>query len=671
MTDGPLWLTAAASEDNVTKLADAMNLPRRVARWLVARNIVTEDEARRFLFAREQWTNPFDYHDMDKAAECIRIAIEESKTIVVVGDYDVDGVTASAIVATELELLGAKWACMIPDRVDDGYGISATLVERAEALGAGLIITVDNGIQAYDAMEVANQRGIPVVLTDHHEPGSDTLACHVIVHWSRHQNPNRAKLLSGAGVAWKLTQALGTKFPQTVHPADHAEWLSGLAAIGAVSDMMPVRGENRRLIREGLANLAKVRRPGWLALCEQSNVDGSAISAAHVSWRIAPRLNAAGRLASAEVAFRLFMTAKRAEASELAREIEQINSERRTITESVTNAAVAQVLDVYGETPPSAIVVYGDWPLGVVGIVAARLVNKFTCPVIVLCDGEDDVLRGSGRAPDGCSLYDLMQSCDGVLHHFGGHDAAVGCGVRRDQIEAFRAAFTTAAETAAVCAAATTKSAVLADDYLPLDEVTLEILDFTQSFSPFGPENSPLQFFVGPVKMVGAIPLGNGSHIRLRLREGKTQMDAIWFQVPESAREAVLNCRSSVALLVELEENVWRGVRKPQLRVVRCWQVDDAITRDAFAIFYRHLLKLKRVSRASFEDVAVNIDAVADDSGAHAMDKMDVILKTFVELEFAAMADAAYHLLEDVQPRDLRDALSYQAHLRANLSEFR
>ncbi|GMA56270.1 single-stranded-DNA-specific exonuclease RecJ [Alicyclobacillus sacchari] len=577
----PLWKAAGVPNEDAACLAERLGLPTRVARWLLARNIVGEDEARRFLFAREAWTDPFDFLDMRGAVDRILAAVRDREQIVIVGDYDVDGVTASAILASELEARGAHWHCIIPERVADGYGLAPPLVERAHQLGGTLIVTVDNGIRAQAALEAAGKIDIDVIVTDHHEPVDELLtSAFAVVHYSRHADPERARALSGAGVAWKLTQAMQAVDPRRPGstPAQfHEAWLMGLAALGAVSDMMPMRGENRRLVREGLMALRSCQRPGWLLLCERARVDVSKLSVSDISWRIGPRVNAAGRMAHAGTAFSLLMAEQRSQAADLADEIERLNVQRRQATERATQEAIAQVESIYGPSP-DAVVACGEWPLGVVGIVAAKLVNHFGCPAIALAQMEDGLLRGSGRAPAGISLHSAVALCAPYLSHFGGHDAAIGCGLQMTHLADFRIAFARAvadlrAETRDVDAVSSEN--MIADDYLPLSEHGLELLDWAQRFAPFGPENEPLQLFVGPVEVRQATKLGNGSHLRLRLVEGGVEQDAVWFQVPPLAAARLESGLPQVcAFLVEIEENVWQGRRTAQLLVRRGWVLD-------------------------------------------------------------------------------------------------
>lgn len=656
-TNTPLWLTSDVLQDDVDRLVQALSLPERVARLLVVRQITSPEIARRFLYAHEQFSDGFDFHEMRTATERIRQAIRVGETIAIVGDYDVDGVTASLILASELQAQGAIWTCLIPERVADGYGLSVGLVEKAQACGATLIVTVDNGIRAADAVFEAVARGMDVIITDHHEPGDAPLpVCTAVVHWSLHEHPQDAVLLSGAGVAWKLAQALGRGRAGGQAPADHDAWLCGLAALGAISDVMPMRGENRRLIREGLQALRQCRRPGWLALCECARVDLDELSVTGISWRIAPRMNAAGRMAHAEVAFRLLMADKRAMANELANEIEQLNTVRKKSTDDAVQEALAEVAQMYGETP-SAIVVAGAWPLGVVGIVAAKLSSQFGCPAIVLADSGEPVLRGSGRAPQGLSLHGALELCAEHLHHFGGHDAAVGCGVSREKLADFRNAFQDAIRHMGI-GKMEDSEAKTADDFLPLDEANMETLEWVLRFSPHGPDNDPLRFFIGPVGLTRITPVGDGSHVRLRLQEGSTETDAIWFHAPDSVKRQT-SVGQHFGLIVELEENTWQGKRSAQLRVVHGWQFAQPIMRDHFAQIYRHLRKFHVVDERTALQLVSGLDEEAQ----------QVICRTFVELGFAAYRDGAYHVIETLQFRDLREAFTYQRHLQAQLVE--
>lgn len=637
----------------------------------MARNIRNVEEARRFLFWREQLSDPFAFHEMRQAVDRIHRAIREKETIVIVGDYDVDGVTASAILASELDAREAIWHCVIPERVNDGYGLSVDLVHRANDLGAELLITVDNGIRADDAVAAAIELGIDVVVTDHHEPGDSTLpTCTAVVHYTRHEHPEDAIVLSGAGVAWKLTQAMEFAHPRTPATGSnqlHEDWLLGLTALGAVSDMMPMRGENRRIVREGLAALRRCQQPGWLLLCERAKVGERELSVTDVSWKIAPRLNAAGRMAHAETAFQLLMAKQRREAVVLADEIERLNVNRRKATEEAATEAIAQAAIHGADGRPKGIVVSGPWPLGVVGIVAAKLVEKFGCPAIVFSDLDSQpILRGSGRAPGGISLHGIVERCSQWLHHFGGHDAAIGCGIERSHLDAFRAAFQTAIETAAAMQLAEQPKAgdsaatePLADDYLPLELATLETLDWVARFGPYGPDNEPLRFFLGPISISQVTPMGNGSHLRLRVAEGAVERDLVWFHVPESIAVRIERGRD-YAFVVEMSENLWQGKRQLQLRVIDGWKLSGSLSRNDFADVYRSLHQSGRLQVPQAHSTADGDDPT----------KLGLILDTFVELGFAACAEGAYHVVKS-RKRDLRDAHRYQLHLRTSMVSLR
>jgi single-stranded-DNA-specific exonuclease len=651
-----LWQAATVDQTQVDEYSREFHLPPRVARWLCLRNVTREEVAVWLNPERADWTNPDDFTDMQRAVHVISDGIRNRVKICIVGDYDVDGVTSSTIVASTLDALGADWTCIIPHRIDDGYGLSVSLVERAHALGCGMIVTVDNGIRAVEAIQVAVQLGMRVVLTDHHEPG-DTLptSASAIVHWMKSESEETA-LLSGAGVSWKLATALldgvpagqlGPEFLQALR-----DWHIALAGLGALADVMPMRGENRKLVSTALRVFRRCDRVGWRALCEVAGVQAADVTDTVLGWSISPRLNAAGRMGSAEAAFSLLMTTDSEEARSLATQIEEMNRDRKRETDRVYHEAVAAYEQEMDGEQASIIVVAGQWSLGVVGIVAARLVGQYGLPAIVLADDGSDVLRGSGRAPDGFSLHDTLLQCEENLVHFGGHEAAVGCAVHRDSIAAFR-------EAAGVVASQTTTSQeaspALADDFLPLTDVNLETCAWLQKFSPFGPQNPAFRFYIGPVEVIQVTPMGKEQqHLRIKIREGTATMDMVWFQAPPRAHQWVAGMYISAVCL--LEENTWQGNSRAQLRVESASLLERPLLRDDFGAVYRILQARRKLSAQE----ATTLIAKHRHAEAH------IIFDTFVELGFAHWQESAYHVVEQVHARDLRDSQTYQKHLWAS-----
>lgn len=593
-----------------------------------------------------------DFTDMAAACEQILWTVKRRENIAIIGDYDVDGVSAAAILTSAIRALGGDVSCHIPERVSDGYGFSLRLLEDAKKAGASLIVTVDNGIRAVEAIMAARASGLGVIVTDHHEPGDEVIPDGIpVLHFTRHRDPVSAKRGCGAFVAWKLATQLLAEAPESRREALRA-WLMGLAALGTLADMMPLVGENRRLVREGMRGLAVSGRAGWRILCDRARVSRETLTASDVSWRLVPRLNAAGRMAHADLAYRLLMADDEMEATRLADEIEALNERRREAVDAAFAEAASLVEREYGANP-AAVVVAGQWPLGVVGLVAARLAQTYGCPAIALADMGDGTLRGSGRAPEGISLLQLLSQCSGFLDHFGGHASAVGCGLAASQLAPFRAALLEAAVREP--RASSNVPMTLADDYLVLSESADELLMWLEKLAPFGPEHEPFQFFVGPVEIARCTPMGGGEHLRLVLTEGDARQEAVWFRAPP----AVARDPSGLwAFIVELAPNAWRGVVRPQLRIDRGYRLPRAVSREAFASAFRAL----RRGPCTLEVLRQRVSSVSADLARD----LDSVLETFLELGFAAQKDGLYHVIAS-EKRDLRDSVAYQSLVRRYL----
>lgn len=651
MAEG-LWRTSAVPAEFAEELAKRHRLPVRVARWLAIRGITDEKEVAEWLEPPSEFLSPWLFSGMKAAVIRILAAITAQERICVMGDYDVDGVTASTIVASTLSYLGANWICLIPHRVEDGYGLSTALVDRAVDQGTELIITVDNGIAATAALDYARGRGLDVVVTDHHEPPEQlpTSLC-ALVHWCQAEEEAVGQL-SGAGVAWKLAEALleqaGVDASATTELKD---WHVGLAALGALADVMPMKTENRALVRRGLEALQRTPQAGWVALCEVAGVDPGRLNDRTVLWNLTPRLNAAGRMGSAQVAFELLMANQAVEARSIAQQIEIWNDERKRETSRAVEEAVQLCEAQFAGSPPAAIAVAGPWQLGVVGIVAAKLVERFDCPVVVFADDGSSVLKGSGRAPNGFSLHEAMERCAQYLVHFGGHQAAVGCAIEPEKLGDFKRALIQSTDESRTSVKDTGETAV-ADDYLPLSEATMEMVTWLDLFAPHGPGNPEFNFFLGPLQLVSVARMGKGNHLRLRVREGTEEVDLVWFQAPEAA--AQWSPGLQISAVVFLERNEWRGMARVQLRVKEAHLLHGVVPREDFAYLYR-LLRTRRTLL-----VHEGLTALPE----LRREKAQLIFDTFVELGFAEWDRSAYHVVEQGVTRDLRDSHHYQRHLR-------
>lgn len=643
------WRTAGIDNHEAERYAAVAGVSIRLAKWLMLRGVSSID-AEKFLAPREQPLQGASvFRDMSRAVSRIRKAISSQETIAIIGDYDVDGVTATAVLSSTFDALLATYTWMIPHRFHDGYGLSRGLVARAKDVGTGLIVTVDNGIQAHDAIQYARTLGIDVVLTDHHAPGDTLPDADAILHWMCSDDPEAVQVLSGAGVVWKLAQALLNGLEHSAELAELLQWHHGLAALGALADVMPMRGETRTLVALGIDALRKCKRPGWVALCAAANVNPQTLNEETILWRITPRLNAAGRMDSARFAVELLMAARQGVAQERVADIEAFNMERKLQTDHATEEAKQQAVAKYGERP-TAVVVQGNWHLGVVGIVAARLSETFGCPAIVLASVGDDY-RGSGRAQDGFPLHDAIVACADILDHFGGHASAIGCGLQRRNLDMFCAKFLSTVSD--YTSEPETGLQPIAEDLLPLRDVSLETINCMQRLAPFGPENPRPTFCVGPVELVSVMPLSGGKHARLRIQEGSDCVEVIWFSVAQDVLDWTPGLR--MMCVAFLEESVWQGKRRAQLRMERAVPLPDVVWRTTFAQVYR-LLRARRRVTARDCLVAPLLDVTH---------QVNVVLDTFVDLEFAHFADSAYHVNEQAVPRDLRESRTYQTHLHS------
>ncbi|QQE77450.1 single-stranded-DNA-specific exonuclease RecJ [Alicyclobacillus sp. SO9] len=658
-----LWKTLLVNQETAEQMAEVVEIPVRVARWLCARGIDIEQAKQWLRLDGDCLTSPWTFVDMHAAVERILKGIGAQERIAVIGDYDVDGVTASSILCSALSSLDADWLCDIPHRIKDGYGLSEEIVHRVKEQGATLLVTVDNGIRSMDAVAAAMELGMDVIVTDHHEPGDDVPAsATALVHWRRTVHQADVSYLSGAGVALKLSEALlatgiETQLVSSEAIEDLLPWLKGLASLGALADVMPMSPENRLLIREGLAALRVSHHPGWRSLCATAGVKQEELTDRTALWRITPRLNAAGRMDSAALAFRLLMSTDALEATQLAEQIETLNNQRRLETDKAFRAAQEQCSQHFSGHA-AGYVVAGPWPQGVVGIVAARLVDIYQKPVIVLADNGDGTMKGSGRAPEGTSLYRLTQQCQAYLTHFGGHDGAIGCGLDADNLTGFQRAFNQACQqtvdTEATAALEEREHRLMpADDFLPLAQANLETVEWAELFAPYGPGNPPLCFYMGPLKVESVAMVGKGNqHVRLSASEGGARRDMIWFNAPDWIRG--IHPGEQISAVVELELNTWRQNRSAQIRVVDARRLVRPLTRQHFGLLYKFL----RARRKLLVEEAAEVlpDAMADE--------IRLILDAFVELGFAHCQESAYHVVERADVRDLRESRHYHDHLQ-------
>ena len=492
---------------------------------LAARGITDPTEALTLLAGEEELSNPMLLTDMDKACARILEAIDKEQTIVVYGDYDVDGVTATALLYQHLKGMGASVKCMLPSREGDGYGLSKNAIQSIHDKGCQLIVTVDNGISALEEAEFAASLGVDLIVTDHHLPHDALPKAVAVVDPRRADDHSPFKGLCGAGVAFKLCAAL-----DGCPPEEMLDYCGDLAAVGTVADVMPLTGENRTLVKAGLKLLQQTDRPGISALLEEVGLEGKPITAENVSYAIAPRINAAGRMDNAVTALQLVLCEDEERAAELAHKLNEINVARQETEQEIVKAAQEQLDAEPAILEDRVILIWGrDWHPGVIGIVASRLVEKTGRPVIVVSVDEHGEGKGSGRSVQGFNLHECIASCEDILLRFGGHAMAAGLSVREENLPELRRRLNEWA--ARECAVLFTPP-LECDLSIHLDRITVESVRRLEQLAPYGAENPTPVFVLEKAVIDGIFSVSEGKHCRLRLRQGNASIYAVWFGMP-------------------------------------------------------------------------------------------------------------------------------------------
>ena len=527
--DGQPW----SEQKYAAALAAQQKEAALLAGILAARGITDPAEARTLLAGEEELSAPELLTDMQKACERIWQAIDNGEIIAVFGDYDVDGVTATALLYQHLKGMGASVKCMLPSREGDGYGLSKKAIQSMHDKGCRLIVTVDNGISAVEEADFAAELGMDLIITDHHLPPETLPKAVAVVDPRRKDDTSPFKGLCGAGVAFKLCAAL-----DGCPPEEMLDYCGDLAAVGTVADVMPLTSENRTLVKAGLRQLQNTDRPGLEALLEEVGLAGKPITAENISYAIAPRINAAGRMDSAVTALQLVLCEDPDRAEELAHKLGEINVKRQEIELQIFKAAQELLEQQPERLEDRVILLWGrDWHPGVIGIVASRLVERTGRPVIVVTVDEHGEGKGSGRSVQGFNLHACIGACAALLIRYGGHAMAAGLSVREENLEALRRRLNEWA--ARECPVLHTPP-LTCDLSIHLDKVTVESVRRLEQLAPFGAENPTPVFLLEHAVVDGVYPVSEGRHSRLRLRQGNASLYAVWFgMTPEQLPYAV------------------------------------------------------------------------------------------------------------------------------------
>ncbi len=538
------------------RLADGLGVSPTVGTVLARRGFREPEDARRFLAADERH-DPRSLPGVPAACELILEHVRRGTPIAVFGDYDVDGVCSTAMLVRTLRALGADPAWALPSRFEEGYGLSTSAVERLARRGTGLLVTVDCGITAVEQVAAARAAGLDVVVTDHHRPGAEPPDCPV-VHPAPGAGQRYPADLCAAGVVLKLAEALVEAAGRD--PSSAEEDLD-LAALATVCDLVPLRGENRRVVREGLRALARSEKPGLRALMAVAGVEPGELSEQALGFRLGPRINAAGRMGRADAALELLLTEDDVRAGEIARELDLLNRDRQEAETRILFAADAACAP---QTSEAALVVAGEgWHPGVVGIVASRLVEKWRRPAVVIALDEDGRTgRGSGRSIAAYDLHAGLAACAGHLTRFGGHRMAAGVELDSGVVEGFRRAL-----------AAHAGAALTPDDLIPVERVDavvpggalgLELAEELDLLRPFGVGNPQPTLLVPAARIQNVASMGEErQHARFTLVTGGARARGVAFGMTQAALGAAAGAAHHVG--VRLERNRWNGTVEPRL----------------------------------------------------------------------------------------------------------
>jgi len=548
-------------EQEVCNLADSLNVEPLVARLLLQRGIRTYEEARLFFRPRlSDLHDPFLMKDMEQAVERIEKALEGQEYILVYGDYDVDGTTAVALVSSYLHTCTERVTTYIPDRYLEGYGLSYQGIDYASDNGISLIIALDCGVKAIHQAAYARDKGIDLIICDHHRPGEQLPGVVALLDPKRKDCPYPYKELCGCGIGFKLIQALAGRRGMGV--GDLTPYLDLVAtAIGA--DIVPITGENRVLAYHGLQRINTSPRPGFRALKAQAGKEE--LSSSDVVFIIAPRINAAGRMKHGLHAVDLLTEHDPERASRLASEIEVFNTERKGLDQEITEEALLQIRENEEEGRSTSVVYKDTWHKGVIGIVASRLTETYYRPTLVFTKSGDK-LAASARSVRGFDVYEALENCADFIEQFGGHTYAAGLTLSASQYPRFKERFEEVV-------AATIDPALLVpelhiDTGIRLDEITPRLLRILKQFAPFGPGNPSPVFMSQNLRDTGygRVVGQDGKHLKLSVVQDRSApIGAIGFNLGEKLEDIAGGRRFSAAF--SLEENEWNGVVSLQLKL--------------------------------------------------------------------------------------------------------
>ncbi len=584
------WNISAIDKELASDIAAEFDIDPFAALLLTSRGITGDEEIEAFFSEKPVLSDPFEIKDMDKAVERINLALQRDELIAVYGDYDADGVTATALLYSYLQMNGYRVISYIPDRNTEGYGLNKVAIKGLWEKGVNLIVTVDNGVSALEEAEYIKQLGMELVITDHHKVPQVLPDAVAVVDPHRPDCPSYFKQWAGVGVAFKLVCALSGEEAE-----DMLFMFSDLVTIGTIGDIVSLTGENRTIVKYGLKAINGNNNLGIEHLKKVAGMEGKTLGATSVAFSLVPRINAIGRTGHASEALKLLLSEDIESAEEKSGLVDKANIGRQELEKGILLEAQRQI-EESPELLNNRVLIFSgkNWHGGVIGIVAARLVQKYGKPCIVITDDGEEA-KGSARSIDGFSLYDAISSCSELLTHFGGHVLAAGFGMRSENLPSFKNAIEAYARTVHM-----PFPTVELDCKLRPEFINADILDVISALEPFGAGNPQPMFGLFGMRLHAINPIGSGKHLRLTLKRGESTITALLFGTTQA--DFPYQTGDLLDLAVRLERNEYMGQVKVSVYVrdIRMSGTDD----EKYLKSIRLYEKIKRKDRLTQKEAA-------------------------------------------------------------------
>ena len=552
------WQIYEIDVDKVEELKEKYKLNDLLATILVNRGITSKEKIRQFLEpTRQDFYNPYLMKDMEIAVERIVKAIENQEKVIIYGDYDVDGITSTTVLKKFLKDLGLEVSYYIPNRLNEGYGLNNTAIEKIVNEGYSLMITVDCGISAIEEIDYANSLGLETIVTDHHEPGEVLPKALAVVDNKRKDSTYPFRDLAGVGVAFKLCQAIGMKLE--LKEETYLKYLD-IVCVGTISDIVPLVDENRVITKLGLLLVKQTKNMGLRSIINSSGY--SKIDSNTISFGVAPRINACGRMGKAEEALELLLSTDIYKVNELTKKLNEHNKERQEIEKNIYESAVEKIEKNHLDENRTIVVGGEDWHHGVIGIVSSKITDMYFKPSILLSFEENGTGKGSGRSIPGFDLHQALTKCQDTLEKFGGHSMAVGVTIKKENLEKFRKEFEKVAEEEKI---EDIVPILNVDAKIELNSVDKDVIESLKALEPFGEANKMPIFAFKNLRIDSIRALSEGKHLKLTLKEDNRIINAIGFNMGELAEEYRIGDKIDVAGVLEI--NTFNGVDNLQINI--------------------------------------------------------------------------------------------------------